>query len=77
MKNRLKIVFMGTPDFAVGVLKSIIEAEYEIVGVITATDKPAGRGRKINMSAVKKYALEHNLNLLQPPNLLHLKHLLS
>ena len=69
MKNKLKIVFMGTPDFAVGVLKSILETEHEVVGVITAVDKPAGRGRKINTSAVKKYSLEQNLNLLQPPNL--------
>lgn len=65
----LKIVFMGTPDFAVTILKTLVEANYNIVGVITAPDKPAGRGRKLNESAVKKYALEQNLNILQPTNL--------
>lgn len=60
---------MGTPDFAVGILKSIIEKHYEIVGVITAADKPAGRGQKVKYSAVKEYALENNLKLLQPTNL--------
>ena len=65
----LRIVFMGTPDFAVAILDALINAKYNVVGVITAPDKPAGRGRKINESAVKKYALEHNLNILQPTNL--------
>jgi methionyl-tRNA formyltransferase len=60
---------MGTPEFAVGVLDEIIKNEYEVVGVITAADKPAGRGQKIKYSAVKEYALEHNLKLLQPTNL--------
>ena len=60
---------MGTPDFAVGVLKSLQEHNFTIVGVITAPDKPSGRGRKINQSAVKKYALEHQLPILQPTNL--------
>lgn len=60
---------MGTPDFAVGILDSILKNNYEVVGVITAADKPAGRGQKIKYSAVKEYALEHNLNLLQPTNL--------
>lgn len=60
---------MGTPDFAVGILDSILKQKYEVVGVITAADKPAGRGQKIKYSAVKEYALEHNLNLLQPSNL--------
>ena len=68
MKN-LKIVFMGTPDFAVTILKSLIENNYNIVGVITAPDKPAGRGRKLNESAVKSYAKTQNLNILQPTNL--------
>ncbi|HEX8270721.1 MAG TPA: methionyl-tRNA formyltransferase [Flavobacterium sp.] len=67
--NKLRIVFMGTPEFAVGVLDEIIKNEYEVVGVITAADKPAGRGQKIKYSAVKEYALEHNLKLLQPTNL--------
>lgn len=65
----LRIVFMGTPDFAVATLDALVEAKYNIVGVITAPDKPAGRGRKLSQSEVKKYALKHNLNLLQPTNL--------
>lgn len=67
--EKLKIVFMGTPDFAVGILDTIYQKNYEIVGVITATDKPAGRGQKVSTSAVKEYALEKNLRLLQPTNL--------
>ena len=65
----VRIVFMGTPDFAVGVLKALIENNYNVVGVITAPDRPSGRGRKLNQSAVKKYALEQNLAILQPTNL--------
>lgn len=65
----LRIVFMGTPDFAVATLKALLDANYNVVGVITAPDRPAGRGRKLNQSAVKKFALEHNLNVLQPTNL--------
>ena len=67
--EKLRIVFMGTPDFAVGILDEIYQADYTIVGVITAPDKPAGRGQKVSISAVKKYALEKNLTLLQPTNL--------
>lgn len=67
--EKLRIVFMGTPDFAVGILDTIYKNNYEIVGVITAPDKPAGRGQKVSMSAVKEYALEKNLHLLQPTNL--------
>ena len=66
---KLKIVFMGTPDFAVGILDTIYKNNYEIVGVITAPDKPAGRGQKVSTSAVKEYALANNLRLLQPTNL--------
>jgi methionyl-tRNA formyltransferase len=65
----LRIVFMGTPDFAVTILKHLVDHKYNIVGVITAPDKPAGRGRKLNESAVKKYALSNNLKILQPKNL--------
>ncbi|WP_109300049.1 methionyl-tRNA formyltransferase [Aquimarina sp. AU474] len=65
----LRIVFMGTPDFAVETLKTIIAHDYNVVGVITAPDKPAGRGRKLRASAVKEYALSKNLNILQPTNL--------
>jgi methionyl-tRNA formyltransferase len=67
--EKLRIVFMGTPEFAVGILDSILKNKYKVVGVITAPDKPAGRGQKIKYSAVKEYALERNLNLLQPTNL--------
>ncbi len=65
----IRIVFMGTPDFAVASLKALIDQQYKVVGVITAPDKPAGRGRKINQSAVKKFAQENKLPLLQPTNL--------
>ncbi len=68
-KRKLKILFFGTPDFAVESLKKIHEAGYEIVGVVTAPDKPAGRGKKIRQSDVKKYALENYLKILQPVNL--------
>ena len=60
---------MGTPDFAVGILDTIYQNNYEIVGVITAPDKPAGRGQKVSTSAVKEYAVSKNLHLLQPTNL--------
>ncbi len=65
----LRIVFMGTPDFAVATLKALIDHKYNVVGVITAPDKPAGRGQKLRASAVKQFALEHHLNILQPTNL--------
>ena len=67
--EKLRIVFMGTPEFAVGILDTIIKNNYTVVGVITAADKPAGRGQKIKYSAVKEYALANNLTLLQPTNL--------
>ena len=67
--EKLRIVFMGTPEFAVGILDAIIQNNYEVVGVITAADKPAGRGQKLKYSAVKEYAMAHNLTLLQPSNL--------
>jgi len=67
--EKLRIVFMGTPDFAVGILDTIYNNNYEIVGVITAPDKPAGRGQKLSESAVKKYAVEKGLRVLQPTNL--------
>lgn len=67
--EQLRIVFMGTPEFAVGILDAIYQQNYTIVGVITAADKPAGRGQKVKYSAVKEYALEKNLKLLQPTNL--------
>lgn len=67
--SSLRIVFMGTPDFAVPSLQILVENSYNVVGVITAPDKPAGRGHKIQQSPVKKYALEKGLNILQPTNL--------
>lgn len=69
MKKELRIVFMGTPDFAVESLKVLVENNYNVVGVITASDKPAGRGQKMNESAVKKYAVANDLKVLQPTNL--------
>ncbi|GAB4249590.1 MAG: methionyl-tRNA formyltransferase [Vicingaceae bacterium] len=65
----MKIVFMGTPDFAVKSLDALVENNYHIVGVVTAPDKPAGRGQKVHQSAVKKYALSKGLPVLQPVNL--------
>lgn len=62
----LRIIFLGTPDFAVASLKALVEAGYNIVGVVTAPDKPAGRGMKLTQSAVKKYAEEKGLHILQP-----------
>lgn len=67
--EKLKIIFMGTPDFAVGILDKIYTTGYEIAAVITAPDKPAGRGQKVSISAVKAYALDKQLPLLQPTNL--------
>jgi methionyl-tRNA formyltransferase len=65
----LRIVFMGTPEFAVASLDALVSAGYNIVGVITAPDKPAGRGMKVTESAVKKYASNKGLRLLQPEKL--------
>lgn len=69
MKKELRIIFMGTPNFAVESLKILVENNYNIVGVITAPDKPAGRGQKLQESAVKQYAVANNLTVLQPSNL--------
>jgi len=68
-KESFRIIFMGTPDFAVESLKSLHKSGFNIVCVITAPDKPAGRGKVLQSSAVKKYAIENNLHLLQPTNL--------
>lgn len=65
----LRIVFMGTPDFAVETLRAIVEAGYQVVGVVTAPDKPAGRGRQLRSSAVKKYAESQGIPVFQPTNL--------
>ncbi|MFD1257598.1 methionyl-tRNA formyltransferase [Mucilaginibacter terrae] len=65
----MKIVFMGTPEFAVASLEALLEAGSEIVAVITAPDKPAGRGQKMSESAVKQYAVSRGLKVLQPEKL--------
>ncbi len=68
-RKDLRIVFMGTPEFAVASLKALIEGRYNVVGVITAPDKPAGRGYRLQASAVKEYALSQELPVLQPESL--------
>tara|TARA_B100000767_G_scaffold275619_1_gene313756 strand:- start:4966 stop:5901 length:936 start_codon:yes stop_codon:yes gene_type:complete len=65
----MKIVFMGTPLFAVYALEAIHQSDHEIVGVVTSSDKPAGRGKQLRQSEVKKFVLKNELNLLQPLNL--------
>ncbi|WP_276484705.1 methionyl-tRNA formyltransferase [Paraflavitalea pollutisoli] len=67
--NDIRIVFMGTPEFAVASLDALVKAGAQVVGVVTAPDKPAGRGMKLTESAVKKYAVEHGLPVLQPVKL--------
>jgi methionyl-tRNA formyltransferase len=64
-----RIVFMGTPDFAVASLDALVQAGFTVVGVVTAPDKPAGRGMKMSSSAVKQYAVEKGLPVLQPEKL--------
>lgn len=67
--KNIKIVYMGTPEFAVGPLKALVEGGYNIAGVVTVPDKPSGRGLKINMSAVKEYALTLDVPVMQPVSL--------
>ncbi len=69
MSKSLRVVFMGTPAFAVPGLLSIVKSHHEVVGVVTVPDRPAGRGRKRHFSAVKEVALEHNILLFQPEKL--------
>ncbi|MFD2245690.1 methionyl-tRNA formyltransferase [Pontibacter ruber] len=69
MPRDLRIVFMGTPDFAVPTLQILVEHKYNVVAVITAPDKPAGRGQKIQQSPVKEYAVSQHIPVLQPTNL--------
>lgn len=69
MRRDLRIVFMGTPHFAVPSLDILVQNNYNVVGVITAPDKPAGRGQQLHQSAVKKYAVENGLRILQPEKL--------
>ncbi|MCM1077112.1 MAG: methionyl-tRNA formyltransferase [Bacteroides sp.] len=68
-KEDLRIVFLGTPEFAVESLKRIVEGGYNVVGVVTMPDKPAGRGHKMYQSPVKEYAVSHGLRLMQPVRL--------
>ena len=67
--KKTRIVYMGTPEFAVAPLEALIKNNYQIVGVVTVPDKASGRGLKVNESAVKKYAVEHNIPVLQPVSL--------
>ncbi len=67
--KKLRIIFLGTPEFAVASLNALVQAGCNIVGVVTAPDKPAGRGLQLQQSAVKKYAVEHQLKVLQPEKL--------
>ncbi len=67
--KELRIIFMGTPDFAVASLSALVENRYNVVAVITSPDKPAGRGKKLTESAVKKYAVQKGLTILQPEKL--------
>lgn len=67
--QELKIVFFGTPDFAVASLKALLDAQCNVVAVVTAPDKPSGRGLQLNASPVKQFAMEHNLPVLQPAKL--------
>ena len=69
MFRKTRIVYMGTPEFSVGPLDAILQAGHKVVGVVTVPDKPSGRGLKMNESAVKKYAVEKGLPLLQPEKL--------
>jgi methionyl-tRNA formyltransferase len=69
MDKKPRIVFMGTPAFAVASLNALLEAKMNVVGVVTAPDKPGGRGMQLQQSAVKQFALAHNLPLLQPEKL--------
>lgn len=67
--GKVRIVYMGTPEFAVAPLEKLLQAGYEVVGVVTATDKPAGRGMTVRESAVKQYAVAHGIPVLQPEKL--------
>lgn len=68
-KQQLRIIYMGTPEFAVAPLQTLVEQGFNIVAVVTVPDKPQGRGRKIAPSPVKEYAVEHNIPVLQPEKL--------
>ena len=65
----MRIVFMGTPDFATAILEKLLNEKFNVVAVVTAHDKPAGRGRRLNESSVKKFAISKNIPVMQPKNL--------
>ena len=67
----MKIVFMGTPDFAVGALESLVEAGHDVVAVVTQPDKPKGRGKEMQQTPVKACAVKHNIEVFQPVKLRH------
>ena len=67
--SSLRVVFMGTPDFSVGILRKMLEEQITVAGVVTVADKPAGRGQQVQQSAVKRFAVEHDLPVLQPEKL--------
>jgi methionyl-tRNA formyltransferase len=69
MFRKTRIVYMGTPEFAVAPLDALVQKKYKVVGVVTVADKPSGRGLKVNESAVKKYAVAHDIPVLQPDKL--------
>ena len=69
MNKQLRVIFMGTPEFAVAQLEEILKSQHKVIAVVTTPDKPAGRGQKLSESAVKKCALEHQLPVLQPEKL--------
>src|ERR1700722_19241319 len=69
MPSELRLVFMGTPEFAVASLETILDAGYNVAAVVTAPDKPAGRGMQLTESAVKKFAVAKGLPVLQPEKL--------
>ncbi|MBQ1748052.1 MAG: methionyl-tRNA formyltransferase, partial [Bacteroidales bacterium] len=73
MRSRLRIIYMGTPEFAVGPLKALLDAGYDIPAVVTVPDKPKGRGLQLSQSDIKKFVLERNaltqIDILQPEKL--------
>ena len=65
-KDKLRIIYMGTPEFAVEPLRALLAADYNVVAVVTMPDKPQGRGRQIKFSPVKDFAIANNIRVLQP-----------
>ena len=69
MRKKAKIIFFGTPNFAIPTLKSLINSKYSVSAVVTTPDKPQGRGNKIKYSAVKDFAISRGIKIFQPENL--------